>query len=72
MPSTETSGKIDASPGWYDGDSQTYDGLPGRYDGVLDGDTAGVMDRGGRGGGEMEGLDGDCGRDCGRGDTEGV
>jgi hypothetical protein len=64
MPSTETSGKIDASPGWYDGDSQTYDGLPGRYDGVLD------ADRGGRGGGEMEGLDGDCGQ--GRGDDEGV
>ena len=64
MPSTETSGKIDASPGWYDGDSQTYDGLPGRCDGVLD------ADRGGLGGGEMEGLNGDCRQ--GRGDDEGV
>ena len=68
MPSTETSGKIDASPGWYDGDSQTYDGLPGRYDGVLDGDTEGVAwrrDTGVAGGG-------DCERDCGRGEAEGV
>ena len=45
MPSTETSGKIDASPGWYDGDSQTYDGLPGRYDGDdVGGDIEGVYD----------------------------
>ena len=57
MPSTETSGSgYDGPVGSYDGDSQTYDGLPGRYDGVLDGDDVG-------------GLDGDCERDCGRGEA---